>query len=94
MLVGEDVVEAGAEMAARLHHETAQRLYDAFLPLETLRDDISLIRVLHDAVTFAQIADMGPLLPLLSSTPPEHHAKIADAARTLLALERAYERAT
>jgi len=75
-------------------HETAQRLYDAFLPLETLRDDISLIRVLQDAVTFAQIADMGPLLPLLSSTPPEHHAKIADAARTLLALERAYERAT
>ncbi len=52
-----------------------------------MRDDISLIRVLHDAVTFSQIADMGPILPLLSSTPPEHHAKIADAARALLALE-------
>jgi dihydrodipicolinate synthase/N-acetylneuraminate lyase len=56
--------------------DTAQRLHDAFLPLETLRDDISLIRVLHDAVTFSEIADMGPILPLLSSTPPEHHAKI------------------
>ena len=72
--------------------DAAQRLYDAFLPLETLRDDISLIRVLHDALTFSQLADMGPLLPLLSSTPSEHHAKIAEAARTLLALERDYAR--
>ncbi|CAB3777934.1 hypothetical protein LMG28614_00498 [Paraburkholderia ultramafica] len=70
--------------------ETAQRLYDAFMPLETLRDDISLIRVLHDAVTFSQIAGMGPILPLLSSTPPEHHAKISQAARALLALERKF----
>jgi hypothetical protein len=60
------------------------------LPLETLRDDISLIRVLHDAVTFAQIADMGPILPLLSSTPPQHHAKIDVGARALLALEREF----
>ncbi|WP_027776297.1 dihydrodipicolinate synthase family protein [Paraburkholderia caledonica] len=72
--------------------DAAQRLYDAFLPLETLRDDISLIRVLHDAVTFSKIADMGPILPLLSSTPPEHHAKIAGAAHTLLALEREHAR--
>jgi dihydrodipicolinate synthase/N-acetylneuraminate lyase len=69
--------------------ETAQRLYDAFLPLETLRDDISLIRVLHYAVTFSQIADMGPLLPLLSSTPREHHAKIA-VARALLEQQREF----
>ena len=69
---------------------TAQRLYDAFLPLETLRDEISLIRVLHDAVTFSKIADMGPILPLLSSTPPEHHAKIDHAAQVLLALERQF----
>jgi dihydrodipicolinate synthase/N-acetylneuraminate lyase len=75
------------------NRETAQRLYDAFLPLETLRDDISLIRVLHDAVTFSKIADMGPILPLLSSTPPEHHAKIEHAARELLALEHAFAQA-
>lgn len=73
--------------------ETAQRLYDAFLPLETLRDDISLIRVLHDAVTFSKLADMGPILPLLSSTPPEHHAKIEHAARALLALEHEFAQA-
>ncbi|MFP4893711.1 dihydrodipicolinate synthase family protein [Paraburkholderia sp. EG304] len=71
-------------------NDTAQRLYDAFMPLETLRNDISLIRVLHDAITFTGLADMGPLLPLLSSTPREHHAKIAQTACTLLALEREF----
>lgn len=68
----------------------AQRLYDAFMPLETLRDDISLIRVLHDAVTFTGIADMGSMLPLLSATPAEHHAAVAQAARELLAFEREF----
>ncbi|BEU24469.1 dihydrodipicolinate synthase family protein [Paraburkholderia sp. 22B1P] len=68
----------------------AQRLYDAFMPLETLRDNISLIRVLHDAVTFSGIADMGSILPLLSETPVEHHAAVAQAARELLEFERAY----
>jgi dihydrodipicolinate synthase/N-acetylneuraminate lyase len=66
----------------------ARRLYDAFMPLETLRDEISLIRVLHDAVTMSKIADMGPILPLLSSTPIEHHAKIDAATQALLAFER------
>jgi hypothetical protein len=36
---------------------------------------------------------MGPILPLLSSTPPEHHAKIEHAARELLALEHAFAQA-
>ncbi|MBB5444422.1 MULTISPECIES: dihydrodipicolinate synthase family protein [unclassified Paraburkholderia] len=76
--------------AGSADHDTAQRLYDAFMPLETLRNDISLIRVLHDAITFTGLAEMGPLQPLLSSTPREHHAKIAQAARTLLALEREF----
>ncbi|MGF6372849.1 4-hydroxy-tetrahydrodipicolinate synthase [Paraburkholderia sp. RAU6.4a] len=76
--------------AVSADHDTAQRLYDAFMPLETLRNDISLIRVLHDAITFTGLADMGPLQPLLSSTPREHHAKIAQTARTLLALEREF----
>ncbi|CAE6711238.1 5-dehydro-4-deoxyglucarate dehydratase [Paraburkholderia domus] len=70
--------------------DTAQRLHDAFMPLETLRDEISLIRVLHDALTFSKIADMGPILPLLSSTPPEHHAKIDHATQVLLTLERQF----
>ena len=67
--------------------EEAQRLYDAFLPLETLRDEISLIRVLHDAVTLSGIADMGPIQPLLSATPPRHLALIEEAVEALLAFE-------
>jgi dihydrodipicolinate synthase/N-acetylneuraminate lyase len=87
------MVTALLQAAKSEDRETAQRLYDAFLPLETLRDDISLIRVLHDAVTFSKIADMGPILPLLSSTPPEHRAKIEHAARALLALEHEFAQA-
>ncbi|HXZ10711.1 MAG TPA: dihydrodipicolinate synthase family protein, partial [Paraburkholderia sp.] len=66
----------------------AQRIYDAFMPLETLRDDISLIRVLHDAMTFSGIADMGAITPLLSATPNEHHAKIDAATQALLSFDR------
>ncbi|WP_322103098.1 dihydrodipicolinate synthase family protein [Paraburkholderia sp. J41] len=68
--------------------EEAQQLYDAFMPLETLRDDISLIRVLHDAVTLSGIADMGPILPLLSQSPAEALPAIGEAAKALLAFEQ------
>ncbi|HEX3378351.1 MAG TPA: dihydrodipicolinate synthase family protein [Paraburkholderia sp.] len=85
---GRSASRAGS--AGSADHSAAERLYDAFMPLETLRTDISLIRVLHDAITFTGLADMGPLLPLLSSTPREHHAKIAQTAHTLLALEREF----
>ena len=54
-----------------------RRSAQQFLPLENLRDAFSPIRVLHDAVTLAGIADMGPMLPMLSNLP--------DAQRTLRA---------
>ena len=60
----------------------------AFLPLEDCRDSYSPIRVLHDAVTLSAIADMGPILPLLSATPHEYHAPIAAAVQDLIALDR------
>jgi dihydrodipicolinate synthase/N-acetylneuraminate lyase len=66
-----------------------QRLYDAFMPLEKLREDISLIRVLHDAVTFSGVADMGEILPLLSKTPEVHHGAVRAAAQALLEFEQA-----
>jgi len=69
--------------------EEAQRIYDAFMPLETLRDNISLIRVLHDAVTATGIADMGPILPLLSGVSDAELPEIAKAAKELLAFETA-----
>lgn len=58
------------------------------MPAETLRDNISLIRVLHDAMTFPGIADMDLHLPLFSASPVERHAEIANAARQLLAFGR------
>jgi dihydrodipicolinate synthase/N-acetylneuraminate lyase len=67
--------------------EEAQRIYDAFMPLETLRDNISLIRVLHDAVTLTGIGNMGAHLPLLSGVPEADLPAIAQAAKELLAFE-------
>ena len=54
-----------------------------FLPLENLRDAHSPIRVLHEAVTLAGIADMGPMLPMLSNIAEAHRAPIRDAALAL-----------
>jgi len=59
----------------------------ALVPLETLRDDISLRRVLHGVLTL-KLADRGRQLPPLRSTPPEHHAKIEVATLALLDVER------
>jgi len=67
----------------------AQRLYELFVPLETVRERVSLIRVLHDAITWSGIADMGAQLPLLSSTPADLRPEIEAIARELLAQEAA-----
>jgi dihydrodipicolinate synthase/N-acetylneuraminate lyase len=66
----------------------AQAIYDRFMPLETLRDSISLIRVLHDAVTLSGVADMGAHLPLLSASPADRMAEIQRTALALLAGEQ------
>ena len=41
-----------------------------FLPLEELRNGHGPIAVLHDAVGLADVAQMGPILPMLSNTAP------------------------
>ncbi len=69
--------------------QRAERIRQAFKPLEDLRNAISPIRVLHEAVRLAGIADTGPLLPLLSNLPGSDHAKVEAAARKLLEAERA-----
>lgn len=58
------------------------------MPLETLRDDISPIRVLHDAITLVGIADMGPILPLLHNLEEEHVSVVQKAAQKLLAYDK------
>jgi dihydrodipicolinate synthase/N-acetylneuraminate lyase len=70
----------------------AEALRSAYLPLEDLRDALSPIRVLHEAVTLAGIADMGPILPPLSNIDADHHGAIRAAARALLAHDRALVR--
>jgi dihydrodipicolinate synthase/N-acetylneuraminate lyase len=65
--------------------DEAEEERTAFLPLEDCRDAFSPIRVLHDAVTLAGIADMGPMLPMLSNLPDAQRAKVRDAAVALRA---------
>ena len=66
----------------------AEDLHAQFLPLEDLRESISLIRVLHDAVTLSGIADMGAHLPLLSPSPTDRWDEIKQAAEVLAAFEQ------
>lgn len=65
--------------------DEAERIRAIFRPLEDLRNAINPIRVLHQAVESAGIAQTGPLLPLLSNVEPAHVPAIAAAARELLA---------
>jgi len=67
--------------------EEAEKIRSAFLPLEDLRDAMGAIRVLHDAVTLAGIADMGAILPLLSNLEPAERARVLPAAKALLAYD-------
>jgi dihydrodipicolinate synthase/N-acetylneuraminate lyase len=70
-------------------YNRAETLRAAYIPLEDLRDKHSPIRVLHEAVRLAGIADTGPILPLLSNLEPEHHDAVKKAAQALLAADEA-----
>jgi dihydrodipicolinate synthase/N-acetylneuraminate lyase len=60
------------------------RLRENFIPLEDLRDKHSPLRVLHEAVRLAGIAESGPMLPFLSNIDdPEILRAIEAAARRL-----------
>ena len=63
--------------------EDAEQERRTFLPFENLRDAFSPIRVLHDAVTLAGIADMGPMLPMLSNLPGAQQDMVRVAAVAL-----------
>ena len=67
--------------------ETAEQIQATFRPLENLRNSINPIRVLHSAVTLSGIANMGPVLPLLSDVDTTDHAAIQSAAKKLLDAE-------
>ena len=67
--------------------DAAQQIRARFMPLENLRESVSLIRVLHDAVTLSGVADMGAHLPLLSASPADRRGEIKALASALLAYE-------
>ena len=70
----------------------AEEIRSIFRPLEDLRNAINPIRVLHEALRLAGIAETGPLLPLLSNLPASEHERVAKAARELLQVERGHSR--
>ena len=63
----------------------AEELRGVFKKLENLRNEINPIRVLHEAVRYAGIADTGPLLPLLTNVDEKDRSRIREAAQTLFA---------
>lgn len=66
---------------------TAERIRAPFLAFETLRSRLGGIRVLHDAVTLSGIADMGPILPLLSNVPASEYAAVRGVVAGLQDIE-------
>ncbi|HSI34661.1 MAG: dihydrodipicolinate synthase family protein [Phycisphaerae bacterium] len=81
-----------ADMLAALRKgddAAAERTRQTFKPLEDLRNAINPIRVLHEAVRLAGIANTGPLLPLLTNLEEEHHGAVRAAAQALLTADRA-----
>jgi len=72
--------------AADYNH--AQTLRTQFQPLEDLRNAIHPIRVLHDAVSLAEIAETGPILPLLTHTSEQQQHEIKQAAVVLKQIEQ------
>jgi len=66
----------------------AEAIREWFLPLEDLRDAHGPIQVLHHAVSDAGVADMGPMLPLLSDLSDKLRRIIQEAASELLKVDR------
>jgi dihydrodipicolinate synthase/N-acetylneuraminate lyase len=61
----------------------AERIRATFKPLEDLRNAINPIRVLHEAVRLAGIANTGPLLPLLTNLELNRHESLTSAMQLL-----------
>ncbi|MGE7087179.1 dihydrodipicolinate synthase family protein [Achromobacter xylosoxidans] len=69
-------------------YDEAETVRASYLGLEDCRDAISPIRVLHDAVTLSGVADMGPMLPLLTGISSAERERVAPVARALAAWDR------
>lgn len=67
--------------------DAAERIRALFVAAEDFREAHGFIPVLHDAVGFAGVAQMGPLLPLLDNLPAPLHARARELAAGLVAAE-------
>ncbi|MCH2203774.1 MAG: dihydrodipicolinate synthase family protein [Fuerstiella sp.] len=61
-------------------YDRAEEIRRQFCPLEDLRNEINPIRVLHEAVELAEIADIGPHLPFLSGVASSRRKDLQNAA--------------
>lgn len=80
---------SGLVLAAlrRADRAAVERLLPPIRALEVLRERYGLVRVLHDAVRLAGLAETGPILPMLSNCEAELSPSIAAAARALVEAE-------
>lgn len=70
----------------RSDFEAAERIRQQFCGLEDLRNTIQPIRVLHRAVELADIANTGPMMPMLGELDAAQTSQIASAAMALRAI--------
>ena len=66
------------------NYNRAEEIREVFRPLEDHRNNINPIRVLHEAVAEAGIAETGPILPLFSGLTAEERSEVGDTVRPLL----------
>lgn len=64
--------------------ELAERIREQFKPLETLRDTISPVRVLHTAVQVAGICETGPISPPLAEISEDEASSVSTEVKKLL----------
>jgi dihydrodipicolinate synthase/N-acetylneuraminate lyase len=78
--------QAMLEALQRKEYTNAERLRAVFIPIEDCRDSHNPMRVLHEAVTLAGIAEMGPMLPFMSNLDSSHVDKVRELATALRAM--------
>lgn len=66
------------------NYDLAENIRSTFSPLEDLCHEVHAIRILHEAVSACDIADVGPYLPMLSGLASSKAKQVKIAATTLL----------
>ena len=68
--------------------DEAEAIRSVYMAFEDCRDGITPIRVLHDGISLAGIANMGPMLPMLTGLTASERAQVEPVAKALLAFDR------